>query len=66
MEKHTTDTPCDRWFVAEHADLWASIDYVRACKSRTMDGMEDDELLDSLGYEDRKIEKMASVIRERR
>ncbi len=66
MEKHTTDTQCDRWFVSEHADIWSSIDYVRGCKQRNMDGMDDDDLLDSLGCEERKIEKMASVIRNRR
>ena len=66
MDNHSTDTQCDRWFTAQHADLWATIDCIRRHRDHDTSTMTDEELLDALGYEGKKMQKIASLIRSRR
>ena len=66
MEHHTTDTQLSRLFIADNADVWATIDIIRNDKVGEIDAMTDESWADSLGYDEKRLVKIASLVKSRR
>jgi hypothetical protein len=66
MEHHTTDTQPSRLFIADNADVWATIDMIRNDKVGNIDAMTDEGWADSLGYDENRLVKIASSVKSRR
>ena len=66
MEHHTTDTQLSRLFIADNADVWATIDMIRNDKVGNIDAMTDEGWADSLGYDENRLVKIASLVKSRR
>ena len=66
MEPHTIDIQPSRSFIADNADLWATIDIIRNYNSNDMSAMTDDGWADALGYDETRLRKIASLVKCRR
>ena len=66
MEQHTTDTQLSKLFIASNADVWATIDMIRNDKVGNIDAMTDESWADSLGYDENRLAKIASLVKSRR
>jgi hypothetical protein len=66
MEQHTTDTQPSRLFVANNADLWATIDIIRNSQDGKVMPIATEDWADSLGYDDKRLVRIASLVRSRR
>jgi hypothetical protein len=66
MEQHTTDTQPSRFFVANNADVWATIDMIRNSRSGEVMPITAEDWADDLGYDDKQLVRIASLVRSRR
>ena len=66
MEQHTTDTQLSRLFIADNAEVWATIDMIRNDRVGNIDAMTDESWADSLGYDENRLAKIASLVKSRR
>ena len=66
MEQHTTDTQPSRFFVANNADLWATIDIIRNSQNGEVMPIATEDWADGLGYDDKRLMRIASLVRSRR
>jgi hypothetical protein len=66
MEQHTTDTQPSRFFVANNADVWATIDMIRNSQSGEVMPITAEDWADDLGYDDKRLVRIASLVRSRR
>ena len=66
MGKHTTDIQHDNGFVRSHSELWGDIDYSSMLHGEIDAALTDDELHDSLGLRDRRLEVIYSEVGSRR
>ena len=66
MEQHTTDTQLSRLFIADNAEVWATIDMIRNDRVGNIDAMTDEDWADSLGYDENRLAKIASLVKSRR
>ena len=66
MEQHTTDTQPSRLFVANNADVWATIDMIRNSRSGEVMPITAEDWADDLGYDDKQLVRIASLVRSRR
>ena len=66
MEHHTTDTQPSRLFVANNADVWATIDMIRNSRSGEVMPITAEDWADDLGYDDKQLVRIASLVRSRR
>ena len=66
MESLITDTQLSKLFIADNAELWATIDMIRNDKVGNIDAMTDESWADSLGYDENRLAKIASLVKSRR
>lgn len=66
MEPHTTDIQLSRSFIANNANLWATIDIIRNYNNNDIAAMTDDSWADALGYDETRLRKIASLVKCRR
>ncbi len=66
MEQHTTDTQPSRLFVANNADVWATIDMIRNSRSGEVMPITAEDWADDLGYDDKQLVRITSLVRSRR
>ena len=66
MEQHTTDTQPSRLFVANNADVWATIDMIRNSQNGEVMPITAEDWADDLGYDDKQLVRIASLVRSRR